>query len=87
MRSASDPDRFVRCINRMAADRAGFVAEFGRVLTPPVCHGLAMRPLRTCPVYRRRDGRLVLVSGKSLLEMVTSGMYWLLHDHLRRRTR
>jgi hypothetical protein len=83
LRSTSDPERFIRCVECLAGTREQLAADLRAMKTPPVYHGLAMRPFRSRPVFRRGDGRIVLMSTRFLLEGTTSAIYWRLHDHLR----
>jgi hypothetical protein len=83
LRRSADPGRFVMCVNCLAATRDELRVDLQAMPTPPSYHGLAMRPFRTHPVFRRQDGRVVVLSSRFLLEGATTAIYWRLHDHIR----
>jgi len=83
LRTVRNKPEMLRALDAFAGTRDDLAAAFRAMPTPPRYHLLAMRPFRRFPVYRRRDGLLVMISHEFLLNALNDGIYWVLHDHIR----
>lgn len=80
-RDAREPERMARGFDALAGDRAHFRRAFDKAHGPKYA-GVILTPFRLRPLYRQRDGGILTISSRFMLEGLTNTIFWTIADHM-----
>jgi hypothetical protein len=80
-KNAGEPERMVKALDALVGDRAHFRGTFAGGNGPKYA-GVVLTPFRLRPLYRIRDGRVLVISTRFMIEGLTNTIFWTIADHM-----